>query len=62
MQAYKCDRCKKFYEIMGGEKNKQIAIYENKLTIPKIYDMCPNCYIEFKGWFNKYSEEDKDEG
>lgn len=61
MRAMKCDRCGKFYEYCerdkiifndaGGRVNGIMLIdmdLERKHQNRKIYDLCPECMIDFK--------------
>lgn len=56
MNAKKCDRCDKFYELYNeksynADPNALMLIQEqeNKETYyPKQYDLCPSCMIELQ--------------
>lgn len=58
MDAKKCDRCSKYYDFdtrtqieIKGKKTYGIAweLYHTASFI----DLCPDCLIEFKKWFER---------
>lgn len=59
MIAYKCDRCKRFFEM---EKEREIELLR-KTTIPLSNDtpihLCPNCFDELKEWLKERNNEIK---
>lgn len=53
MRAYKCDRCKKYYEDGGHEKKYYIT--EASFGQKGIKDLCPECQIELNNFMNLYT-------
>ena len=46
MQAYRCDRCKRFYDAPPEHIN--VAVTEEEGT--RILDLCPRCHAELENW------------
>jgi len=65
MTAYKCDRCKKFYDKGRGAKVRLDAncnIFSNAI-MNNTKDICPDCYTEIASWMKAYEipQDSKDE-
>ena len=62
MQAFKCDRCGKYYDGCGKGRSKFLS-----LSIPEpefrnecqYFDLCDDCFNEAKKWIVVKDEEDK---
>lgn len=50
MNAKKCDRCGKFYEIDERDYT-HIIVAKRYRDDGNCYDVCPDCMKEFKTWF-----------
>lgn len=57
MIAYKCDRCKRFFEMEG---KREIEL-RRRTMIPLSDDtpihLCPNCFGELKEWLKEKNNE-----
>lgn len=66
MQAKKCDRCEKLYEVYHKKSKSQIfngvALVNVNNVVPILetaIDLCPRCMTEFMIWL--YAEKNKKE-
>lgn len=55
MDAKKCDRCGRFYEKYGGDKQANAVRKINNdtailCTCEKTYEVCPECMRDFESW------------
>lgn len=67
MQAKKCDRCEKLYEVYYKQRKSRIfngvaMVNVNNVTpiLDKAIDLCPGCMTEFMSWL--YAEKNKKKG
>lgn len=56
MKAYKCDRCRKFYE--DDESLKKFYITTSKFTTGATKDLCPECQRELNDFMRLYTPKD----
>lgn len=50
-KAYRCDRCKDFYD--EPLENETLNIRD----LNRLLDICPKCYKQFMDWFNCYKNK-----
>lgn len=58
-QAFKCDRCDKFYSAEDDNyiTNELRIVIKNK---GKTLDICSNCAKSFLGWLNQWENKEND--
>ena len=57
MKAYKCDRCRKYYEDDGHMK--RFYITTSKFTAGATEDLCPECQRELNDFMDLYTPKDR---
>lgn len=57
MKAYKCDRCRKFYEGYDYQRTLRFSIADYSSTCGRRLDLCPTCNDELQEWIAKGEEQ-----
>ena len=58
MEAFKCDRCGRFYE---RTSHRKYLLREN-INSSKILDLCANCNVQLNIWVSNEEENDESQG
>ena len=57
MDAYKCDRCGRYYD--ENRPWSKETLYLKRHKDGGILDLCENCNDSLTKWFNKYAEHEQ---
>lgn len=58
MQAYKCDRCGKYFDVLGDGEIYYVVEQKADDTWER-HDLCPRCAEDFRKWIKKHPRKKK---